>query len=197
MEAPESPASQLSTFFNTHRGTPVHIEFHPSSPTNPDSRLLVDGPNIAIPKPFLIKAFLSANATFAWVLARSPEPKQWSAEDAKTLVDTSLIILLVGAENLTAVNVRRRILLQDLFEVITPREEVKWLEGVLTSPLAKHNKSPSLWYYRRWLVGWYGVGILGGGAGEGLEGEMGVVERSGEKHPRNYYVRTEFFFFFS
>lgn len=71
--------------------------------------------------------------------------------------------------------------------VVTVREEAKWLEGVLTSPLAKHNKSPLLWHYRQWLVERYGVGVLGGG----LEEEMKVVQKSGEVHPRNYYVRTD------
>lgn len=72
--------------------------------------------------------------------------------------------------------------------MVTPREEVKWLESVLTSTLAKHNKSPLLWHYRRWLVERYGVGILNEG---GLEEEIKVVERSGEAHSRNYYVRTD------
>lgn len=96
----------------------------------------------------------------------------------------------MGAENLTAVNTRRRVLLRGFHEglgVTTGREEVKWLEGVLTSPLAKHNKSPLLWHYRRWLVDRYGVDVLGGG----LEEEMKVVQKSGEVHPRNYYVRAD------
>lgn len=109
------------------------------------------------------------------------------------LLDASLVLLLVGAENLTAVNTRRRILLRGFDEglgVVTGREEAKWLEGVLTSPLAKHNKSPLLWHYRRWLVERYGVCVLGGG----LEEEMKIVQKSGEVHPRNYYVRANSLF---
>lgn len=181
------PASQLAAFFNTCRGHHTHIEFRPSTQ---DNDVLVVGHNILIPKPFLIEAFISANATFTSILARYPNPERWSAEDAKALLDASLILLLVGAENLTAVNTRRRILLREFDEglgVVTVREEAKWLEGVLTSPLAKHNKSPLLWHYRQWLVERYGVGVLGGG----LEEEMKVVQKSGEVHPRNYYVRTD------
>lgn len=71
---------------------------------------------------------------------------------------------------------------------MTPREEMALLQGVLTSHLAKHNKSPSLWGYRRWIVERCGVGVLGDG---GLRGELEVVRRSGEAHPRNYYVRNK------
>lgn len=181
------PASQLAAFFNTCRGHHTHIELRPSTHHN---KVSIAGYNILIPRPFLIEAFVSANATFTSLLARSPDPEQWSAEDAKALFNASLVLLLVGAENLTAVNTRRRILLRGFDEglgVVTEREEAKWLGGVLTSPLAKHNKSPLLWYYRRWLVERYGVGVLGGG----LEVEMKVVQKSGEVHPRNYYVRTD------
>lgn len=182
-----SPASQLAAFFSTCRGYHTHIEFRPSTQ---DNDILVAGRNILIPKPFLIEAFISANETFTSLLARSPNPEQWSAEDAKALLDSSLILLLVGAENLTAVNTRRRILLRGFDEglrVVTVREEAKWLEGVLTSPLAKHNKSPLLWHYRRWLIERYGLDALEGG----LEEEMKVVQKSGEIHPRNYYVRID------
>ncbi|KAL0638476.1 hypothetical protein Q9L58_002412 [Maublancomyces gigas] len=182
-----SPASQLTAFFSACRGHHTHIEFRPWTQ---DNSILVAGRNILIPKPFLIEAFISANETFTSLLARSPNPEQWSAEDARALLDSSLILLLVGAENLTAVNTRRRVLLREFDEglrVVSVREEAKWLEGVLTSPLAKHNKSPLLWHYRRWLVEKYGLDVLEGG----LEGEMKVVQKSGEVHPKNYYVRVD------
>lgn len=187
---PSCHAFELSAFFNANRGNPVSIEFHSSSDPNPP--LLTDGANIAIAKQFLIKAFVSANATFTSFLQHSPDPLLWSVVDAKTLLDASLIMLLAGAENLTAINTRRKIIIRffdglSLAAVVTPEEEVRFLDGVLTSQLAKHNKSPSLWYHRRWLVERYGVGVLGE---YGLAGEMRIVEKSGEVHLGNYHVRN-------
>ncbi|KAH8155872.1 uncharacterized protein LAJ45_00884 [Morchella importuna] len=179
MASPDpSPASELTAFFHAHRNTPVSIEFHP-----PHTPLLTSGLHIAIPKTHLLAAFPAAYHTFSTL---HPTTTPWSASDARALLDATLILILVAAEHTTAVNTRRRILQLELSEdVVTPREEMALLQGVLTSHLAKHNKSPSLWGYRQWIVERCGVGVLGDG---GLVGELEVVRRSGEAHPRNYYA---------
>ncbi|KAI5837562.1 hypothetical protein DFP73DRAFT_567594 [Morchella snyderi] len=181
MASPDpDPASELTAFFHAHRSTPVSIEFHP-----PHTPLLTSGPHIAIPKSHLLAAFPPAYHTFSTLHPAAP----WSTSDARALLDATLILILVAAEHTTAVNTRRRILQLGL---VAPREELALLQGVLTSHLAKHNKSPSLWGYRRWIVERCGVGVLGEdedeGVGCGLKGELEVVRRSGEAHPRNYYA---------
>jgi len=164
---PTPAYTQLTAFFNSNPGTRLHIEFHPTQPdTSPT--LLTSGTNIAIPKSLLLQAFQTAHLLFS-----SPNTKQ-------DILDSTLVLLLVASENLTAVNARRRIVLGK--GANDGRDEIKLVESFLTSPLNKHNKSPLLWSYRRWLTERFGV------LEEGIEAELAVVEASGEVHPRNYYV---------
>jgi hypothetical protein len=170
-EMPSPPTTQLISFFQQNHGRRVHIEFHPSLPPGVRAELQIHDTNIAIPKPILLEAFARAHTTFAAATAASA--------DTQGLLDSSLVLLLVASENLTAVNARRRIISGS--GVDAARDEMRLVESLLTSPLQKHNKSPVLWDYRRWLVEGYGVEV-------GLEDELEVVEMAGESHPRNYYV---------
>ncbi|CUS14644.1 unnamed protein product, partial [Tuber aestivum] len=165
---PTPAYTQLTAFFNSNPGTRLHIEFHPTQPALPPT-ILTSGTNIAIPKPLLLEAFRTAHPTFF-----SPGTTD------QGILDSTLVLLLVAAENLTAVNARRRIILGK--GANNGRDEIKLIESFLTSPLNKHNKSPLLWNYRRWLTERFGV------LEEGIEAELTVVEASGEVHPRNYYA---------
>ncbi|KAG0638002.1 hypothetical protein HOY80DRAFT_969808 [Tuber brumale] len=167
---PTSPPAytQLTAFFNSNPGTRLHIEFHPTQPDAPPT-ILTSTTNIAIPKPLLLQAFQTAHPTFS-----SPSATE------QDILDSTLVLLLVASENLTAVNARRRIILGK--GTNSGRDEIKLIESFLTSPLNKHNKSPLLWSYRRWLTERFGV------LEEGIEAELAVAEASAEVHPRNYYV---------
>ena len=80
------------------------------------------------------------------------------------------------------------------------QQELKFLESLLTSPLKKHTKAPTLWAQRGWVVGTFWDDVLALYKDEGEEagilwavkriwdGELGVVMRAGERHPRNYYA---------
>ncbi|KAL7274040.1 hypothetical protein RUND412_003081 [Rhizina undulata] len=175
-------SSEIAIFFRRNRSQAIHIEYVPS-PAQGEPKLLIEGPNIGIPKPLLLQDFVSARRTFFSLLASRQYPA-WEIAEQEQLLDSSLILLLVGSEHLTAVNTRKKIVLLRRDNLVMPREEVTLLTGILTSPLNKHNKSPLLWDYRRWLAEKFGMNILA----EGLHGEMQVVRKAGEVHPRNYYA---------
>ena len=172
MQSPPTTSSvaQLTSFFRQNHGRRVHIEFHPSPPAGVPAELKIHETNIAIPKLILLEAFAGARVAFAA-----------AAADAQSMLDSSLVLLLIAPENFTAVNARRRIV--SARGADAARDEAKLLESLLTSPLQKHNKSSVLWDYRRWLVEEHGAED-----GGSLEGELKVVEMAGESHPRNYYV---------
>lgn len=77
-------------------------------------------------------------------------------------------------------------------------QELIFLESFLTSPLAKHTKSSTLWSYRLWLLTWdpnYPTDSNGGLSDEdGSEvgalwrRELDIIMKAGERHPRNYYA---------
>jgi protein prenyltransferase alpha subunit repeat containing protein 1 len=99
------------------------------------------------------------------------------------LLDSTLILLLTGAENTTAINIRKKILLNDTTTTEVVTAELTLLESLLTSPLPKHNKSPTLWQHRRWVVSTF-VDIKG----QEFRMELSIVQRSTKVHPRNYYA---------
>ncbi|RPA95571.1 hypothetical protein L873DRAFT_1307062 [Choiromyces venosus 120613-1] len=165
---PTPAYTKLTTFFNSNPGRILHIEFYPTQPDTPP-KILTSGPNIAIPKPLLLQAFQTAHPTFSSADATKQE-----------ILDSSLVLLLIASESLTAVNARRKIILDR--GARSGRDEIQLIASFLTSPLNKHNKSPLLWSYRRWLIERFGD------LEEGIGAELGVVEASGEMHPRNYYA---------
>ena len=75
---------------------------------------------------------------------------------------------------------------------------MRFLETLLTSPLKKHTKAPTLWAQRGWVVGTFWDDVLHDdereetGSAESVKRfwneELGVVMRAGERHPRNYYA---------
>ena len=82
------------------------------------------------------------------------------------------------------------------------RRELTVLESLVTSPLSKHAKSSTLWAQRLWVVRNFAEAGIGGRAGDETvrmagggrgargfwEGELVVVMKAGERHPRNYYA---------
>lgn len=86
--------------------------------------------------------------------------------------------------------------------------ELRFLETLLTSPLKKHTKAPTLWAQRGWLVTTFwndAVHLHNDDKREEVRDEkeeasraetvkrfwneeLSVVMRAGERHPRNYYA---------
>lgn len=147
---------------------------------------------IGIPKKVLVKAFLTAHRIFFSNL-----------DDVETnkskLLDSSMIILLFDPEHLTAANVRKKVALSyrelDEGSMIHHLGHELWLtEFFLMSRLKRHNKSPTLWAHRKWLMENFKDQTMKKRGGvlepEGFDmHEIAVlVHTSAEHHPRNYYA---------
>ena len=112
----------------------------------------------------------------------------------------SSIILLLSPEHLTACNLRKRHLLSrpPSSLPLALSYEFRFLDSLLTSPLHRHTKSPTLWSHRRWLLSQYlrliypssGKGNGGGEASPSviLSSEVDIILRAATHHPRNYYA---------
>jgi hypothetical protein len=62
--------------------------------------------------------------------------------------------------------------------------EKRFIDSLLTSPLNKHNKSPTIWSHRRWLVSH----LAQFGLVDIRRDLTEVIMVAAEKHPRNYYA---------
>lgn len=155
--------------------------------------VLRDGSAIAVNKKGLKYAYLEAledvrRAGYALdTAAHSPEPDT-VAVNLKALA----VPILLQPEYLTAINLRKMLLRSVKIEARPGPErygkllelEKRFIDSLLTSPLDKHNKSPTVWSHRRWLVPRLAeCGLLD------IRSDLaGVVMVAGEKHPRNYYA---------
>ncbi|KZF25710.1 hypothetical protein L228DRAFT_82163 [Xylona heveae TC161] len=219
--------TRISTFLERWKGIKFEFEILPSSlvPAPADGHLPIieDGPSFGISKQGLIRAFCFARTLFFQASnGLSPDPcKQHDYFQA------SSIILLFDPEHLTAANARKKRLFalkrhaskfgalgnaqsqeeeRPLKKAV--HEELVFLESILTSPLHRHSKSPTLWYYRRWIyTQFYDIVWLWPASTrkESLTAfnetdeatnlastipmsELRLVMKAAERHPKNYYA---------
>ncbi|KAM0457199.1 hypothetical protein ACHAPV_006839 [Trichoderma viride] len=139
-----------------------------------DTILLQDGSAIAVPKLRLVQAFIFARALL------------YKKEDVSR---ATAVMLLMDPEHLTAANTRKRIL-QDGINSGTDvetriRDELYFVDSLLTSRLHRHTKSPTLWGHRQWLMQRFqehGLKI------DATSIMTTVISVAAERHPRNYYA---------
>lgn len=162
----------------------LEIEFlGKSHPVPAGSTVLRDGNSIAIPKLKLVQAFCIARQLF-FKLKDSIEGNH------QDLIEATAVILLMDPEHLTAANTRKRIIQACLarspaeLDSLVKRELV-FIDSLLTSPLHRHTKSPTLWGNRRWILD---VRKSIQMPFDVLRDLTDVVMISAEKHPRNYYA---------
>lgn len=119
----------------------------------------------------------------------------------KEIDDATRIILLYDPEHLTAANARKQNLLNILSmkAVYGPmhqmmlsfavQKELWFLTSILTSPLHRQTKSPTLWYQRAWIYFTFvdHCDFLFATKGY-LMGELEIVLKSAERHQHNYYA---------
>ena len=143
----------------------------------------VDGNSVAIPKSKLVQAFIVARRMLL------DQFQDHSQRDYDQIRRATAVILLTDSEHLTAANARKRVLQEQaqltkgLDESVV--RELRFTDSLLTSPLHRHTKSPTLWSHRRWLLELYRQPI-----------SLDLVEQdlkhaiipAAEKHPRNYYA---------
>ena len=183
----------LVDIFHHHEDSVIEIEVLPPAIQPPDGIILQEGLNLGIPKKILALAFLEARK------------RLFDNATNKSISDATLqatkVILLFDPEHITAANLRKRRLLtlkEDASEYRTTtyqtvlRQELCFLNSILTSPLHRQSKSPTLWYHRLWTVKLIMDVELKSGSKEQRrafwQGEIDAVCKSGEQHPKNYYA---------
>jgi hypothetical protein len=183
----------LSRYLDTHRKQIMEIEVLPSAIKPPDGMLMKDGLNLGIPKKILALAFVEARKRFFA-----------NADDESThalALQATKVILLSEPEHLTAANFRKRKLVELSSDTtpeaqLTYRKALKYefcfLDSILTSPLHRQSKSPTLWHHRLWLLKLFLPSRLEDVPEEVRanfwRAELASVCRSGERHPKNYYA---------
>jgi len=187
----------LSAHLTLHQDSILEIEILPPAFSPADNTFLHEGTHLGLTKPFLILAFLEARTQFFSALkdadllsAVSHLPsKQNTYSCVQTAFSATRPLLLLDPEHLTAANFRKRYLkaLQSTstsdFETAL-RRDLLFTTSILTSPLHRQSKSPTLWYHRHFLLTAFPCDSLR----SVLLSELDVVSKSGERHPKNYYA---------
>jgi hypothetical protein len=128
-----------------------------------------------------------------------------SDELLQSVFDATFIILLYDPEHLTAANYRKRRLLSRLAESRGRnefrydidndiRQELHFLDSILTSPLHRQSKSPTLWYHRWWLLSAFSLQakVTVNIRVELLNAETSSILAAAERHSNNYYAWQHF-----
>lgn len=207
--SPRDTYTLLSAHLDTHASQTLEIEILPSAfslPSTASRPFLTDRLSLGLPKPTLVEVFLTARRVL-----QSPDATATERHQA------TRALLLFDPEHLTAANVRKRRLLHlrsfadglgghgELLRALA--HELAFLSSLLTSPLNRHTKSPTLWYHRYWVLRTFAAHVfdanprtgqeeVGGGSNVRKDGgvrtrwlsELAVIMRAGDRHPRNYYA---------
>lgn len=107
-------------------------------------------------------------------------------------------MLLFDPEHITAANFRKRrmLALRDADDMLVYQKalmsELCFLDSILTSPLHRQTKSPTLWYHRGWLLRLIAPLELKNASGKRIAAIIAAaldsVCKAGERHPTNYYA---------
>lgn len=203
---PDDHYTTLLSYLHPSPSTALELDILPSiSPP----QILHDPPALALPKSLLVACYISARNIF---LSYTTVPQNKSTTEEEKALKATRVIQLYDPTHISAANFRKRWLLRfserDGDEVgkeegkKAVREELCWLESLLTSPLPKHAKAETLWAQRGWVVWRFfdtvvdedALGAGGGERGNGCrmgrlwERELRIVMKAGETHPRNYHA---------
>jgi protein prenyltransferase alpha subunit repeat containing protein 1 len=150
----------------------------------PGCSVLVDENYIGVPKKKLVQAFVIGRGIFFKGI------EDFQHANHQDIRNATAVILLMDPENLTAANTRKRLIqacqkqsASELKKAL--KEELHWVDSMLTSRLHRHTKSPTLWDHRRWVV----LVCQSVQIPEDLQRDLNeVVLVAAERHPRNYYA---------
>lgn len=172
----------LTAVLAPQTGPLYEIEILPRSHEVADgTHYLQDGQCIGIPKIKLVQAFTVARREL-WRGLPNLGLERW-----EEMRDATAVLLLTDAEHLTAANTRKRLLQlahRERFATVLA-QELHFVDSLLTSPLYRHAKSPTLWSHRRWLLATFPLP-----RGHDLVHKelKRVVFVAGQRHARNYYA---------
>jgi hypothetical protein len=183
----------LNSYLQAHNDQVAEIEVLSPAIQPTDGILMQDGLSVGIPKKILALAYVEARKRFF---------NHAKTEDLYSIaLQATKVILLFDPEHLTAANFRKHRLVT-LRSTATPDAEIAFrkavdcefcfLDSILTSPLHRQSKSPTLWYHRFWLLELLGLRNLKtvpeNGRTDFWRTELASVCKSGERHPKNYYA---------
>jgi hypothetical protein len=195
---------ELSAYLSLHQEEVVEIEILPSLPAEndkvdtlpaPDSIFLQDGLCIGIPKKMLVLAYLESRKLFFSGMKDDDTASQVAYEATR-------IMLLFDPEHITAANFRKRRLMRlketgegregDISFLEACNTEMAFLNSILTSPLHRQSKSPTLWHHRAWLLDLLlpvrRAAVPTHQNSAFVLAELDAVCQAGERHPKNYYA---------
>jgi len=155
--------------------------------------------SLGVRKDALFQAFVEARKIF-FAHYQDEEPA-WDISRA------SQVLTLFDPEHITAINYRKRFLAHgdslmapgNNWRTMVIETELVMLKGFLTSRLNRHNKSPTLWSHRRWLMENFSneedlepwadrMLLFGDSLMYEYHQEMTILLRAAELHPNNYYA---------
>jgi hypothetical protein len=185
--------NRLSNYLHTHETQVVAIEVLPPAIHPPDGLLLIDGLSLGVPKKVLVLAYIEARKHFF---------QNAHKENSQSLaLIATKVMLLFDPEHLTAANYRKKHITK-LKITASPeaqlgyhkavQQEFCFLNSILTSPLHRQSKSPTLWHHRLWLLH-----VISPADSkippvaekrEFWRTELDAICKSGQQHPKNYYA---------
>ncbi|PVH99478.1 hypothetical protein DM02DRAFT_711389 [Periconia macrospinosa] len=153
--------------------------------------------NLGISKKYLALAFVAARACFF-------QARKQSGIESIQALEATRTILLFDPEHLTAANHRKRHLLHlfsshpsSTFQTAL-RRDLLVITSILTSPLHRQSKSPTLWHHRYWLLTTYASDFPSEPKEISVSSppshiplvcaDIDAVCKAGERHPKNYYA---------
>jgi hypothetical protein len=187
--------ASLSKYFQEHENEVVEIAILPPAIQPPDGVLMQEGLSLGLSKKALTLAYVEAREQF-FANKQSSDPSSTSQAMRATG-----IVLLFDPEHVTAANYRKRVLAQLESEeglcAGNPyhdalQRELCFLDSILTSPLHRQSKSPTLWYHRSRIVDSLTLVGLTGALDDQKAAfwhkELEAVCKSAEQHPKNYHA---------
>ncbi|KAH7401640.1 hypothetical protein BKA66DRAFT_405521 [Pyrenochaeta sp. MPI-SDFR-AT-0127] len=183
----------LRDYFQAHEADVVEIEILPPAIQPPNGILMQDGLSLGIPKKILALAYMEARQQFF--------ENKAATDRASVALQATKVMLLFDPEHLTAANFRKRRLLT-LRDMNGPQsranyhqtlqQELCFVNSILTSPLHRQSKSPTLWHHRLFMMRPLVLLELEN-ASKAQEiafwrSELAAVCKSGQQHPKNYYA---------
>ncbi|KAL6707883.1 hypothetical protein ACN47E_003557 [Coniothyrium glycines] len=183
----------LNKYFTVHEDEVVAIEILSPAFQPPDGITMQDGLSIGVPKKVLALAYIAARQQFLANLN--------SDFSLPAALDATRVMLLFDPEHITAANYRKRRLNalkngtflehRSIYHRAL-RQELCFLNSILTSPLHRQSKSPTLWFHRICVVEPLMSLELTGATEEQTSvfwrTELTAVCKAGEQHPKNYYA---------
>jgi hypothetical protein len=181
----------LNDYFSRYEHEGVEIEILPPGFNPSDGLVMQEGRHIGIPKETLILAYVRARALLF-------DGIKEDFVESQVAYEASRVVLLFDPEHITAANLRKRRILRyketgdpgKLTQAV--QNEIVFLNSILTSPLHRQSKSPTLWYHRTWLLDLLlpvnPVGSPDEQVQAFIHSELDAVCKAGERHPKNYYA---------